>query len=163
MGTFATYTSFATLVPDWTFGAAMNTLGGFCVNWAESQVKARLARRYNVGNAPFTVFTTTSMLTNITEELALGYLFKLSSRGAKQQIDRGNALMESALAQIKDLADHRMDLLDASLGTSVIADRSDSQVIFASMAAYHPTFDEDDPLNWGTDDDKINDIATERL
>lgn len=162
MGTMATTTSLAILLPGITFDAPTTTLASFCINRAESEIRGSLARRYDVAALPFTVGTSSSMLTQLAEELSMGFLFKFNSRGGKESISRGNELISSARSTLGLLANGGLDLLDATNGTSVVAERSTNEVIYSSTSAYHMTFDEADPLNWGPDDDKISDIETER-
>lgn len=162
MGTIATTSSLAIFMPGVTFDAATTTLASFCISWAENHVKSSLARRYDVSGLPFTVATTTSMLTSLVEEFAMGYFHKQNSRGSTQSITRGEALLKTAQDKLNDLANGRLDLLDATNGSSVVSERSTNEVIYSSTSAYHTTFDEGDPLGWGPDEDKISDIETER-
>lgn len=160
MGTFATTTSLQTLLPGTTFDNATTSLCSLCITWAEGYIRTALSRRYNMSSSPFNTSTSIpTSLTSITEQLAMGFYFKNSSRGSKESISRGEALIKEAKAQISDIAEFRTDLLDNSY--SVIS--SFQSRIIGSASAYHTTFNEDDPLNWKPDADKLTSIADERI
>jgi len=65
------------------------------------------------------------------------------------------------LANLLQIADYKMDLLDTT--GSVIADFANTAYrVLCNTNTYRSTFDEDDPLNWVTDSDKISDIGNAR-
>lgn len=159
MGTFATTTSLQTLLPGVTFDTATTSLASMCITWAEGFIRTNLARRYDMSASPFN--TTTSIpthITSITEKMAMGHYYKNSSRGSKESISRGEALLTEARNEILSIARYETDLVDTSF--TAIANRSSE--IYASTSAYHTTFDEDDPVNWDVDQDKLDDIDTAR-
>lgn len=160
MGTFATTTSLQTLLPNVSFDTATTSLCTMCITWAEGYIRTKLARRYNMSASPFNTSTSIpTSLTSITEQLSMGYYFKNSSRGAKESISRGDALIKEAKDQIDEIANFNSDLLDNSY--SLISNRN--REVYASTSAYNTTFNEDDPLLWEVDSDKLSDIADERL
>ena len=160
MGLFATTTSLQTLLPGVTFDAATTSLASMCITHAESHIRTSLARRYNFANSPFNTSTSIpTSLTSITEQLAMGYYFKNSSRGSKESISRGEALIREAKDLIKEIANFGADLLDNSY--AVIA--SSQAQVTSSTSDYTATMDEDDPLDWQPDQDKLDDIETDRL
>lgn len=163
MGTFCTTTSLATLMPGISFDTGTTNLASKCVDWAESYCKQRLSRRYDVSALPFTVHTTSSMLTGLAEQLAMGHLYKNMSRGSKESIGRGDALLKEAKDAIEAIMKHKSDLLDAATGGTPVTERTNLVTVLASYTAYHTTFDEDDPLNWLPDEDKLTDIEDGRL
>ena len=162
MGTFATTTALNTLMPGINFDTATTSLADRCVAWAESWVRGTLSKRYDVSAAPFTTYTSTSHLTCMTEELAMGYLYRHLSRGGKESLSRGDAMVKSAQDAIGAIAAFNADLLDIA-GTAPVATKSTATQILHSASSYHTTFDEDDPLDWSVDDDKLTDIANGRL
>lgn len=163
MGTFSTYTSLAVLMPGVSFDTSTNNLAARCIDWAEGYIRGQLSRRYNVAQPPFTVYTTTSMLTCLSEQLAMGHLYKNLSRGSKESISRGDALISDAKEQIKRILDKESELLDASTGSVVVSERTTINEVICSTSSYHTTFDEDDPLNWAVDSDKLTQISDDRL
>jgi hypothetical protein len=163
MGAFSTYTSLATLMPGTTFDTQTNNLASKCIDQAESYIKARLSRRYDVSALPFTVATTTSMATNFSETYAMGLVFKYQSRGAKESIARGDALIKDVVSAIDKIVEMKSDLLDATTGGSPISERTNLREVLCNTSNYHATFDEDDPLDWTEDEDKLTDIENGRL
>ena len=159
MGVFATTTALQTLLPGVTFDTATTSLCTLCITWAEGLIRNNLAKRYNLAASPFNTSTTIpTQVTSITEKIAMGYYFKLSSRGAKESISRGDALITEGRREIEAISDYTTDLVDNSF--ALITQRQDE--VIASTSAYHTTFDEDDPLDWLPDDDKLTDIETDR-
>ena len=159
MGTFATTTSLQTLMPGISFDAATTSLATMCITWAEGFIRTNLARRYNMSASPFNTSTSIpTYLTSLCEQMAMGYYFKNASRGAKESITRGEALLKFAQSEIMDIANYKKDLVDNSY--ALVTNRT-SEVI-GSSSAYHTTFDEDDPINWRVDSDKISDIDSGR-
>ncbi len=160
MGTFATTTSLQILMPGTSFDSATTTLCSQCITWAENAVRTRLARRFDVSA---TIFTTAAQVpgqvTSITEALAIGHYFKLASRGSKESIARGEALISQAMKELEMLASGEVDLLNTSFAAVSVR----SNEVLSSTIDYHETFDEDDPLNWGPDSDKLTDIADGRV
>ena len=162
MGTFATFTSLDTIIPgvqiDTTTG---QSLASICINWAENKVKAKLSRRYDVSNWS-TSTAVPPQITSITEMIACGHLFKQISRGAPESITRGNEIMQDGIDQLMQLANMECDLVNTA--GSLINERTDStrEEVISSTTGYHTTFDEDSPLNWVIDPDKVSDIDSGR-
>ena len=162
MGTFATTTSLNVLMPGITFDTATTSLADRCISWAEGWAKGKLSKRFDTSASPFTVYTSTSHLTCLTEELAMGNLFKLMSRGGKESLTRGKEMVESAQKAIMDIAQFEADLMGID-GVTPVSTKSTAVQIIHSASAYHSTFDEDDPIDWAVDGDKLTDIANGRL
>lgn len=162
MGTFCTTTALEVLMPGITFDSITTSLAVKCVSWSESWIKSCLSKRFDVSASPFTVYTSTSQLTNICEEMAVGHLHRLMSRGAKESLTRGNEMVKSAQEQCQKICDYGADLMDAA-GTGAVANKSTAQQVMHSATDYHSTFDEDDPINWSIDVDKESDISDGRL
>jgi hypothetical protein len=163
LGTFATTTSLDTLIPGVDLSTVTaSSLASKCITWAENHVKAKLAKRYDVSSWN----TSTSVppqITSITEMLASGYFFKKISRGAPASIERGNESLADGNEQLMALANRDCDLVDTA--GSFVNERTDevSETVISSTTAYHTTFDEDDPINWVIDPDKVSDIQSGRL
>jgi len=162
VGTFATTTALDTLMPGTGFDTQTNNAGTKAIDWSENWIKGKLSKRYNVAALPFTAYTSTSQLTSYAEQLAMGYLFKIQSRGSKESISRGQALIDEVKQSIMEIADYQCDLLDASTSSIPVGDKSGRVEIIGSASGYHTTFDEDDPLNWKPDSDKLTDIESDR-
>jgi hypothetical protein len=120
-----------------------------------------LAQRYDVSAAEFN--TTTSVapaLKPITRWLAASYFYLHTSRGGKEAMARSKAYKDMAMENIEKLIDRKVDLVDQS--GAVIDERADAYQVLSNTKDYIDTFAEDDPLHWGVDPDKIEDIEDDR-
>lgn len=159
MGTFATTTSLQTLLPGVSFDTLTTSLCSMCITWAESLVRTSLARRYDMSSSPFNTSTSIpTHITSITEKIAMGYYFKNSSRGSKESLSRGQALIDEGKSELKDIATYKTNLLDNSY--SPVSNRF--RAVYCSASSYNTTFNEDDPLHWRPDSNKLSDIADDR-
>ena len=159
MGTYATTTSLETIMIGTTFDTATSALGSKMITHAESEVNKYISKRYDVSS-----FTTTSMpplLTSLTETLAEGYMYQRMSRGGKEGLAHGKALIDMALKNLELIAKRELDLLDSS-GDPVAEASNSSYQILSNTTAYSPTFNEDDSLDWKVDINKLDDIESDR-
>lgn len=162
MGTFATTTAIDTLIPGVDLSTTTaSSLASKCITWAENRVKSCLSKRYDV-SAWNTSTSVPPQVTSITEMLASGYFFKKISRGGPASIERGNESIKDANSELMELAKKQCDLLDST--GSFVSERSTevSASVISSTNAYYTTFDEDDPINWSIDPDKVSDIEAGR-
>lgn len=162
MGTFATTTALATMMPGISFSASTTAAtADKCVSRAEARVKSVLARRYDLASAYFS--TSTSIPPQVrewTEQMGEGFLWQALSRGGAGQeaMKRGKGLIDGVMDDLKLLAEFELDLCDTA--GSVILDMSDtSSRVLCNTRDYTPTFDEGDELGWVADPDKLEDIA----
>ena len=159
MGSYATTTSLDTVMIGTTFDTATTSLCTKLITHAENEVNKYLSKRYDVS-----AFTTTSMpplVTSLTETLTEGYMYQRMARGGKDGLAHGKALIDMALANLEKIANRDLDLL-SSAGTPVSEFASSSYQILSSTTDYTPTFNEDSPLDWAVDQDKLDDIEDER-
>jgi hypothetical protein len=83
------------------------------------------------------------------------------SRVGKDAMSRGNDLIKQSIENLKLISEYKMDLVDFS--GDVVADMSNTAYrIQSSTVNYHNTFNEDDPINWDIDPNKVSDIEDER-
>lgn len=160
MGTYCTTTSLQTLMIGTDFDTATSSLATKCITHAENEVNKWLSRRYDLS-----VFSTSTavppLVTSLAETLSEGYMYQRMSRGSKEWMNRGKELINQATENLKLLSEYGADLTD-STGT-VITDMSNSSSrILSNTDGYTTTFDEDSPLNWEVDQDKLQDIADGR-
>ncbi len=158
MGTYATTTSFTTLLMSDSFDTATTALLSKCITWSENEINRKLAKRYNVA-----AFATAvpPMVTTFCERLAMGFYFDNNSRGGKEFLARGKELRVSVRQELDELAVGKMELVDSA--GALIAPRSgEGTGVLSSSVDYETTFAEDDPLTWGVDTDKLDDIADRR-
>lgn len=160
MGLYATTTSLADIMVGTTFDTLTSTLMGKMITHGENEINKFISKRYDVG-----AFTSTSippLLTSLNETLAEGYYFLRNSRGGgEDSVKYGSLLIKQAQENLKMIANRELDLLDSS-GDPVAEFANSSYKILSSSSNYAPTFNEDDELSWKVDENKLDDIDSER-
>lgn len=157
-----TATSLSTNMVGVEFDTATTALAANMIVEAQDEINKYISKRYDVS----TYVTTSAFATNppLLKSLALklseGYTWLRMSRGGKESLTRGNMLIDPVIAHLKDLRDNKADLI-ADDG-SVVAEGGNIITVLENTSDYSSTFDEDDPLNWTVDSDKLNDIASGR-
>lgn len=163
MGTYATTTSLQTVMIGTTFDSATTSLASKCITWAENEVNKYLSKRYDISSSTFQ--TTTSIppiVTDWTEQIAEGRLHQKMSRGGPESLERGQKIIDSVIDNLELIADYKGHLLDSS--GSIITDKSNTSYrVLENTSDYATTFDEDSPLDWEVDPDKIDDISDGRI
>lgn len=160
MGTYATTSSLAILMVGTKFDTATTALADRLITHAENEVDKYLSKRYDLE-----LFNTSTsvppLVTSLCETLAEGYMYQRMSRGGKESIKRGKELIDQVTKNLELIAEYKLDLVDTT-GT-VIDDMSNTAYrVMSNTDTYHSTFNEDDPLNWEIDQDKLDDIEEER-
>lgn len=97
---------------------------------------------------------------NITKWLAIGYLYEGTARGSKDSFARADRYIKKAEKNLMDIINYKANLIDSS--GDEVADSSTDLQILSNTSGYSPTFNEDDPLDWEVDTDKLSDIADDR-
>lgn len=158
LGTYATTTSLQVLMVGTVFDTATTALASKLITHSENEVNKWLSKRYDVVALSASV---PPLVTSLTETLAEGYVYQRMSRGGKEADQRGKILIGQVLENLKLISDYKLDLVDSAGG--VVADMSQTAYrVLSSTSGYTDTFNEDDPLNWRPDPDKISDIEDER-
>lgn len=144
-----------------TVFTGLTSLASECISQAEREVDKRLSSRYDISSA---YFQTTASISPTVRQLALwyavGYTYEANARGSKDAYSRADRYIEKANKNIESILKYEANLLD-SLG-SQIPDSSGSLKVRSSTSDYVNTFNEDDPVNWTVDPDKLDDISNER-
>lgn len=160
MGTYATTTSLETLMIGTTFDTVTTSLATKLITHAENEINKYLSKRYDIGS--FNTSTSVPpIITSIAETLAEGYMHQRMSRGGKESMARGKALIDQAIANLNDIANYKLDLIDSN-GDQINDLSTGSYLIKSTTENYSNTFNEDDPLNWEVDQDKLDDVDSER-
>ncbi len=142
------------------FDTATTSLASACIYDAENEIKKHLSKRYDFSAAPF--LTTTSlppMVTTLCETLAIGYMYENMSRGSKEGYARADRYINRVMKNIESLLAGEAQLTDSS--GDLITEISGGWAVRATTE-YSPTFNEDDPKEWVVDQDKLDDIESER-
>lgn len=144
------------------FDTATTSLATKCITHAENEVNKYISKRYDISSSPFNTSTSIPpLVTSLTETLSEGYMYQRMSRGGKEWRDRGKELINQVLDNLKEIANYKLDLVNTS--GSVIADMSNTSYrCLSSTDTYSTTFNEDSELNWSIDQDKLDDIESER-
>ncbi len=145
-----------------TFDNKTISLSKNCIKEAENEINKWVSKRYNITS----YLTTTAysslppLLQTWNDRLAEGYMWVRLSRGSKESISRGKELIKDVKDCLMALADNEIDLFDSS--GSIVSELENPQQVLSNTEDYHTTFDEDDPLNWSIDKDKVDDIISDR-
>lgn len=159
MGVYATTTSLQTLMIGTTFDTATTSLATLMITHAENEIDKYLSKRYDLSS--WTSTSIAPIVTSWCETLAEGYMYQRMSRGGKEPMERGEKLIKQVLANLQQVADYKLDLIDTS--GLPIADMSQTAYsVLSNTSDYTPTFAEDDETSWSVDSDKLEDISSER-
>lgn len=160
MGTYCTTTSLETLWGGTSFDG-LTALASEMIDQAEGEINKYLSQRYDISSAPFQTSTTIPpAIQNICKWYSIGYLYEATARGSKDSFARADRYLKKAEKNLMDIINYDANLLDSS-GAEVADDADDLQIL-SSTSDYAPTFNEDSPLNWEVDPDKVSDIESER-
>ncbi|CAB4170107.1 hypothetical protein UFOVP903_55 [uncultured Caudovirales phage] len=158
LGIYATTTSLQVLMVGTVFDTATTALASKLITHSENEVNKWLSKRYDVTALSASV---PPLVTSLTETLAEGYVYQRMSRGGKEADQRGKILIGQVLENLKLISDYKLDLVDS--GGAVVVDMSQTAYrVLSSTSGYTDTFNEDDPLDWGVDPDKLSDIEDGR-
>lgn len=161
MGTYATTTSFVTLLSQFyknnsaTFDASGKAAVTTAISRAEATVNSALARRYSL---PFSAVP--PEVSRITEDIASYYLIRSShwqSSGNEK-----NAYLEEfkmAFEDLKELANGDRGLADS---TGAIIETNATGLYKSSQYGNTPIFDVDEPETWAVDADRLDSISDAR-
>lgn len=159
MGTYATTTSLGILMIGTTFDTATSALATKVITQAENEVNKYLSKRYDVGD--WAAGSVPPLVTSLTENLAVGYMYRNMSRGSKEGLARAKSYIDDVISNLKLISEYKGNVTDTS--GSNIPDSADSGYAAESTTQdYENTFNEDDQLNWRVDPNKLDDIDSER-
>jgi len=161
MGTFATTTSLFTKMVGTINDTTTVSLASVCIFDAENEVKKRLAKRYDFSASPFDTTTThPPMIITLVQNLAIGYMYESMSRGSKESYARADRYIKKSIENIQGLLNGDFQLHDAA--GDLVSETDGSWKVYESTSSYSPTFNEDEPTSWQPDEDKLDDIASDR-
>ena len=154
---YTTPTATGAMIPALTLDTATSSLITQCITWADNEINATLAKRYSVADFASSI---PPQISSLSQQIALGHYWTHGHRGNEKAVERGKVVLRAARADLKQLADGKMLLLDSDGET--ISRRGSHPGVMATTVDYTSTFAEDDPLKWKVDPDKKRDIASER-
>lgn len=159
MGRYCTTTSIALRMIGTTFDSATTSLCTELISDAESEINKYLSKRYDVS-----AFTTTSLppiIETWAKNLTTGYMYRDMARGGKEGLAHADSLIKPVLTNLQMIADRKADLIGYS-GAAVSELTDNSFSMRSSTSTYTTTFNEDDPISWAADQDKLDDIEDNR-
>lgn len=160
MGAYVTTTALQIIMVGTTFDSLTTSLAGKMITHAENEVNKYLSKRYDVSGWTGTS-STPPLVVSLAETLCEGYMQQRMARGGKDALERGKMLIKQAQENLKMLSEYKADLLDST--GAVVQDFSNTSYrVLSNTSDYTPTFAEDDELNWEVDQDKLDDIESER-
>ena len=160
MGIFTTTTSIETLLVGSTL-ANGTAAAAQCITMAENEIRKQLSKRYDVSAAAFQTSTSAPpMVQDLALWLSLGYFYSVAGRGGPESMKRGKTFIDMAMDNLKQILEREVDVVN-STGTP-LAEASSYMAMTSTTTNYAPTFNEDDPLEWAVDADKLDAIDSER-
>lgn len=161
MGTFCTTTTLEILMPGTNFTNGVVTLASQCITDAENKIREKMSDRYDVSSDAWQTSTSTPPVVKTwCQWLSMGYLYENLSRGGKDAYKRADRYIEKAMSNMENVLEFKANVLDST--GSTITDSPQGFELTSTSINYHDTFDEGDPIYWGPDEDKIDDISDER-
>lgn len=158
---YCTTTSFATFIIGVSTDTATTALLGKCIEWSEAEINKYISKRYDISSFNDTTTSTPPLIKSLCEQLSEAFFYSRNSRGGKESLKRAADIRKEILDNLKMIRDYEVDLLDQS--GDVITDFSQTAYrVLSNTDDYTETFNEDDPLNWKVDQDKLKDIAAGR-
>jgi hypothetical protein len=158
MGNYATTTGLQIVLVGTVFDTATTSMVSKMIDWAEDEVNKYISKRYNVSSI---ISSPPPVIRSLSERLASGYTYRHMARGSKDMIDRAKEIIDPVMENLKGIAEGNIDLLNTS--GSIVTEMSNSSFrVLCNTDTYYNTFDEDDPLNWKVDSDKLDDIYDSR-
>lgn len=158
MGNYATTTTLDTLAVGTTFDTATTAVASTCIDWAENRINNALSKLYDVSDL---IATPPPQVISMSERMGLGFFYQQMSRGSKESLTRGKALIDMVEAELKSILEGNTDLVNTS-GSLVPESNTNQLGVLDNTSTYTNTFAEDDPLNWAVDTDKLDDIKSNR-
>lgn len=159
MGFYCTTSTLEIMWGGATF-ADLTATADKAIDHAETEINKILSKRYDVQNWQDTTTSIPPMVNTLCEWLSLGYTYEFTARGSKDAYVRADRWIKKAHDNMMDIIDGKVNLVDSA--GAVLEDGSAKIQILSGQEDYHSTFDEDDPLCWRVDPDKITDIGNGR-
>lgn len=160
MGTYSTTTTIEISAIGTTFDTLTTSMVSRCISWSEAEINKYLSKRYDV-SAFDSLANTPPMVQTWCEWLSLSYLYMNNSRGGSDAMARGEAYKKMAIENLQAVAEYKLDLVDSA--GAVVPDFSNTAYqVLSTTDQYTETFAEDNELQWKVDDDKLDDIDSDR-
>lgn len=163
MGTYCTYTGYQAKMIGTDFDNDVTLdLAEACQEDAEAEINKYIAGLYDTSGSPFNTSTSIPpIIRTICEWFSMGYMYEGNALGGKDSYNRADRYLDRARKNLEKITSGDLKLTDTT--GSIIPERDNGYYeIHDSSSEYYNTFNEDDPLKWSVDPDKLEDIANER-
>lgn len=155
------FTNMVGVTNDTSSAALVNNM----IKEAEAEINKWVSKRYDISAYQTTTASTTTggappLLQAWCNRLSEGYAWIRLSRGSDERIAIGKELVEDVKECLKALANNEVDLVDVS--GALLTELDNPMPVLSNTNDRFSTFDEDDPLNWTVDPDKLDDINSGR-
>lgn len=162
MGTFCTTTSLYENLIGVDQDTATTTLLTNAIGEAEDEIRAAVSSRYNISSDNFQTATSVPPLVRtMCLDYSEGLFYRRNSRGDDNWYKLGIKILERVEKKFKSIQKGEIHLLDTQ--GSIISEKDNGNfAMTSSSSGYAETFNEDDPLKWIIDSDKLDDISDGR-
>ena len=160
MAKFCTITSLEARLIGTTLDTITTAAITACCTRAENEVGKYISTRYSF-NSWTTTASTPPIIVSLADDLAIGYFYRDNARGGKDAFVRSNEYLEDARSNLEKILNGKINLLDSS-GNLVSELSTGSYSILSNTKDYQSTFDEDSPIAWKVDPEKLEDISDTR-
>lgn len=139
----------------------LTSLADTFIGDVEDELRGCLSQRYDVSIDAFQTSTATPpLLEMLCKWKAIGYLYGNVARGSKDMFNRSKWYTDRCDKKVEAILNYDANLVDTA--GSQIADSTGKLAVKSSTEDYSNTIQEDDPLKWKIDPDKLNDIKSDR-
>lgn len=128
---------------------------------ADNLINSMISNRYDVSGFD-TSGSVPPLLQTFSEDISTYYEYRSEFSGDNQNDNEWLDRYKDSMDFLKDIRDGNMDLVDST--GSLIAEREIAalDLVESNNESYQPLFDEDGPLEWKVDDDKLDTIEDNR-
>lgn len=126
---------------------------------ADNVINGKIAIRYNIASFSSSV---PPMLKTISEDLTSFYSYRSFFSSDNQNFNEWTDKFKSSMELLDDLRSGDLDLVDDSGNIIGEKETADVDKIESTTQDYQPFFDEDEPISWAVDDDKLDNIKDNR-
>lgn len=131
------------------------------ISRADSYINAKISNRYDVSGFD-TVGSVPPLLKMLSEDIASYYTYRSQFSADNQNVNEWTEKFKDAIEVLNQIRDGDMDLVNTT--GSLITELTDTEndMVTSSTEDYQSYFDEDSPLDWKVDDDKLESINDAR-
>ena len=126
---------------------------------ADNVINGKIAIRYNVANFTSTV---PPLVKTISEDITSYFTYRSLFSSDNQNLNEWTDKYKESIQMLDDIRNGDMDLIDENGNIIGEKETSDVDKIESTTQDYQPFFDEDEPIEWAVDGDKLTNIKDNR-